>query len=191
MLERKEFAKEWYLKGEDCLKSEKIFESFIYLWLALTIAAKEHYGNNRSTERWSNNVPNDRTIIVFWSKTYAKHDIFEILEINKYDMYELCDRKDPGAQEPILDISINRNEDEGLYRKVLDSHIVFRDYWQGNMQHITKGEISKTFLHILHDVRNNLFHGDKSFSVESDRRLLEVLCPSLRSITKLCIEQLR
>ena len=39
---RLEFAKEWHQRGLQSLKDHKPFESFIYNWLALTIAAKTY-----------------------------------------------------------------------------------------------------------------------------------------------------
>lgn len=192
MAERKDFANDWYLKGSDALDKENVFEAFIYLWLALTIAASEHYGNNKRVNRFSSKKEDkevtDRVKIESWCKGYAKTKIFDILKSNEDDMRELCERKDPGAEEPILEIKINKSED--LYSKVLRDHKNFQGYWQDEIQHIDKLAIGVTFIHILHDVRNNLFHGDKSYQVESDRRLLDVLCPSLKSTAKLCIDQL-
>ncbi|MDC1384408.1 hypothetical protein N8329_00360 [Crocinitomicaceae bacterium] len=191
MTERIEFAQDWYKRGSESLENENDFEAFIYLWLSLTIASNEHYGNNKKVNRFSQNKADkditDRVKILKWHEWYGGSKVFDILKENEEDIRELCERKDPDSKEPILDIKINK--DDRLYDKVLRDHTSFRNYWQGDIQHINKQKIGETFIHILHDVRNNLFHGDKSYQVESDLKLLEVLSPSLKSIAKLCIDQ--
>lgn len=58
----------------------------------------------------------------------------------------------------------------------------------GEARYTDPTSLVRTFILILNRVRNNLFHGGKSFRVEGDIELLEFTCPLLKETTKLCIQ---
>jgi hypothetical protein len=71
--------------------------------------------------------------------------------------------------------------------KIIEFHNDFISYWEGQNKYIEPKKIVQTFILILNRVRNNLFHGGKSFSVESDCEILRITCPILKRITLECI----
>ncbi len=75
--------------------------------------------------------------------------------------------------------------DETVYH-----HKEFIRYWEGEAKHTQNRRIIKTYILILNRVRNNLFHGGKSFKLESDIQLLALTCPLLKETTRICIETL-
>ena len=70
--------------------------------------------------------------------------------------------------------------------KIIEFHNDFISYWEDQNIYKESG-IVKTYILILNRVRNNLFHGGKSFSVESDCEILRLTCPILKRITLECI----
>ena len=73
---------------------------------------------------------------------------------------------------------------------VIKFYDYFISYWEGDNKYLKQNKIVKTFILILNRVRNNLFHGGKSFSVESDCQILRITCPILKRITLECINTL-
>ena len=61
----------------------------------------------------------------------------------------------------------------------------------GEARYTDPTSLVRTFILILNRVRNNLFHGGKSFRVEGDIELLECTCPLLRDLTKICIDTIK
>lgn len=186
MKDRVEFAEDWYNRGCRALDNENVFEAYIYLWLSLTIAAKQHVANNGRLDS-DNDEIRDVEHIVYWMENYGKPgQIIRILKLHQDDIMELCDRVGTESSDPLIDINSRR-----YYEQILKFHRDFVKYWQEGATYIEEYKVARTFLELLNRVRNNLFHGGKSFKVSSDRRLLELLCPSLKSISKLCIDQAR
>jgi len=181
---RRKFAKEWYIKGEVLLTryeensdSGLLFESYIYLWIALTVAAKEYCACDG--ERFPNHdyeTSTDKEEILHWAKVKNKR-ILDVLQDHKDDVLELCSRSGSKTGSPIMDVYGN---------KIIEFHKDFISYWEDQKKHKEIG-IVKTYILILNRVRNNLFHGGKSFSVESDCEILRLTCPILKRITLECI----
>ena len=185
---RGEFAREWYNKGELLLKKHEqdndtglLFESYIYLWIALTVAAKEYCAcAGQDFKKNNNEKSTDKDEILHWAKVRTKQ-IIEILKEHEQDILELCSREGSKTKLPIMDFES---------KDVLNHHNNFISYWEGQNKYIEPKKIVQTFILILNRVRNNLFHGGKSFSVESDCEILRITCPILKRITLECINTL-
>lgn len=181
---RGKFAREWYKKGEILLNryeengdSGLLFESYIYLWIALTVAAKEYCAcDGKIFSNHNKETSTDKDEILHWAKV-RNNKIPEILKNHEQDILELCSRVGSKTQSPIMDVYGD---------KIIEFHNDFISYWEDKNKYKEVG-IVKTFILILNRVRNNLFHGGKSFSVESDCEILRLTCPILKSITLECI----
>lgn len=169
---RGKFAREWYKKGEILLNkyeldnrdSGLIFESYIYLWIALTVAAKEYCAcDSKDFKKNNNEKSTDKEEILYWANKRTEK-IIEILKEHEQDILELCSREGSKTKLPIMDFESN---------DILNHHNNFISYWEGQNKYIEPKKIVQTFILILNRVRNNLFHGGKSFSVESDCEILE------------------
>jgi hypothetical protein len=181
------FAREWYNKGEillnkyeqDSRDSGLLFESYIYLWIALTVAAKEYCAcDGQDFKKNNNENSTDKEEILYWAKVRDKQ-IIEILKEHEQDILELCSRTGSKTGTPIMDVYSD---------KIIDFHNDFISYWEGQNKYIEPKKIVQTFILILNRVRNNLFHGGKSFSVESDCEILRITSPILKRITLECIK---
>lgn len=185
MSERKKFAQDWFNKGDHLLnkyfeteENGLLFESYIYLWISLTIASKEYCANDG--KRFSNDSferSTDREEILYWAESKIER-ISQILSNHKEDLLELSERKGTEQQTPIIDTK-GRN---------IEYYQSFAEYFQGNDKHQRSKDIVKTMIIILNQIRNNLFHGGKSFSVESDIEILRLTSPILRDLADLCIK---
>lgn len=69
----------------------------------------------------------------------------------------------------------------------MNYHEQFIKCWENNTENSNKKQIVRTFILILNRVRNNLFHGAKSFRIESDIEILKLTTPLLKELTKLCV----
>lgn len=188
---RGKFALEWYNKGADLLNkfnqsdninSGLLFESYIYLWIALTVAAKEYCAcDSKDFKKNNYEKSTDKEEILHWAKVRNKH-IIEILKEHEQDILELCSRTGSKTGTPIMDVYSD---------DVIKFHDYFISYWEGENKYLKQNNIVKTFILILNRVRNNLFHGGKSLSVESDIEILRITCPILKRITLECINTTR
>ncbi len=181
------FAREWYKKGEILLNkyeqdnrdSGLLFESYIYLWIALTVAAKEYCACNGTDFKKNNKEKStDKEEILHWANKRIEK-IIEILKEHEQDILELCSRKGSTTGTPIMDVYDYNTEK--FYNN-------FISYWEDHNKYMKQKDIVETFIYILNRVRNNLFHGGKSFSVESDIEILRITCPILKKITLECIK---
>jgi hypothetical protein len=186
---RGKFAREWYNKGEillnkydqDSRNSGLLFESYIYLWIALTVAAKEYCAcDGKTFSNPNNDRSTDKDEILHWAKVSSKQIIL-ILKEYEQDILELCSRRGSNTGAPIMDV---------FGDSIIEFHNDFISYWEDQDKYIEQINIVKTFILILNRVRNNLFHGGKSFSVESDCEILRLTCPILKEITSECIKTL-
>lgn len=178
---RLEFAKEWHQRGLQSLKDHKPFESFIYNWLALTIAAKTYKSFNVRSSKDGTNT--DKEDILFWVN--GETDIVMNIMCNyKEDMRVLSERTGDDLKDTVMDVDKTDQRDY-----IVEKHEEFSGYWLDEPQHkhARKKDINKTLIYILNRIRNNLFHGEKSYNVQSDRELLETVGPILNKLTENCI----
>jgi hypothetical protein len=191
MADRISLSNDWHERGsqlwdeyENTQEPRVLFESYIYLWIALTVAARENC--SRNTSLFEKQVDLDRSTdldqILWWADINLKNQIMRMLKSNKEFLQDLCDREGFNTGNPIMDT---------CGESVLLFHNQFLRYWNGNSKFINEREIVETFIRILNRVRNNLFHGAKSFRVESDVEILELTCPLLKDLTKIYIKSLK
>jgi hypothetical protein len=181
---RLEFAQEWHERGLQSLKEDKPFESFIYNWLALTIAAKTYKSFNvRSSKDGTNS---DKEDILFWINSDAEL-VMSIMQKYNEDMRVLSERSGVELKETIIDVKESNQKEF-----ILEKHQEFSGYWlsETRHKHARKKDINNTLIYILNRIRNNLFHGNKSYNLQSDRELLETVCPILNDLTDNCIKVL-
>lgn len=185
MADRISLSRDWYKRGELLLEEYEfkheprvLFESYIYLWIALTVAAKEYCACDGKIFKNSNGQKStDKDEILHWAKTF-QGTIISLLNENIDLVLDLCERRGARSGEPIMD-----TESE----ETVNYHEQFIRCWENNTQNSNKEQIVKTFILILNRVRNNLFHGAKSFRIESDIEILELTTPLLKELTKLCV----
>lgn len=189
MADRISLSRDWYERGVQLLDDYErnkeprlLFEAYIYLWISLTVAAKEYCAsdgkrfNNANGEKTT-----DKEEILHWAIRCRKSQIMSMLQENESLILELCERNGTETNSPIMDVESD---------KVADYHREFIRFWNGEARYTDPTSLVRTFILILNRVRNNLFHGGKSFRVEGDIELLEFTCPLLKETTKLCIQTL-
>lgn len=184
MSDRVSFSEEWHKRGREAYLNNHVFEGYIYLWLSLTIAAKQHAANNK---RISKNETETRDLfqIQDWAGG-CSNEILKRLKNHHEDMCELCERESENG-DPIITIKSNT----GNASAIEQHHKNFIKYWRNHQSsNESPTYIVRSFIEILNRVRNNLFHGEKYFEIESDSKLLGLLCPSLDKIAELSIKQL-
>jgi hypothetical protein len=186
MADRISLSKEWYDRGAELLDEfEKyqnprlLFEAYIYLWISLTVAAKQYCASDGKLFSNTNGQKSvDKDEILYWASK-RKYKLMSMFNKNEDLFIELCERNGSKTNKPIMDVE---NDD------VIHHHREFIRYWNNESKYTTENNIIKTFILILNRVRNNLFHGGKSFTVESDIELLKLTCPLLKETSKICIE---
>lgn len=189
MADRISLSHDWYERGaklwdkyENSQEPRVLFESYIYLWIALTVAAKEYCAcDGTSFDNDFGQRTTDKDEILYWAMECRRDAVLSMLKENKEVVLELCERTGWDTNEPIMDTHS---------MDIVNYHNQFIKYWIGEARYCKPEEIVQTFILILNRVRNNLFHGAKSFRVESDVEILELTTPILKGITKLCIDTL-
>ncbi len=189
MADRISLSNDWFKRGVQLLdeydhrqEERTLFESYIYLWIALTVAAKEYCAcDGKIFDNDSGQKATDKDEILYWALKCRRDAVLSMLNNKKKILLELCDRAGSETDEPIMD---TRSQE------IVNYHNQFIKYWTGEARYSESKEIVKTFVLILNRVRNNLFHGAKSFRVESDIEILELTTPLLKDLTKLCIDTL-
>ena len=186
MADRISLSKDWYKRGEQLheeyeLKQEPrvLFESYIYLWIALTVAAKEYCAcAGVSFKSLNGQRSTDKDEILHWAMLF-QGDIITMLKENIDLVFDLCERRGARSGQPIMDT---------VSEETVNYHEQFIRCWANNTENSNKRQIVRTFILILNRVRNNLFHGAKSFRIESDIEILELTTPLLKELTKLCVD---
>lgn len=189
MADRISFSLDWFRRGTQLLDEYNsnqnprvLFESYIYLWIALTVAAKEYCAcDGKIFDNDSGQKATDKDEILYWALECRRDAVLSMLKNNKEIVLELCERTGSDTDEPIMDTKS---------ANTINHHNQFINYWTGEARYCDPRKIVKTFVLILNRVRNNLFHGAKSFRVESDIEILELTAPLLKDLTKICIDTL-
>ena len=185
MLDRTSLSNDWFNRGNQLLEEYNntqqprvLFESYIYLWIALTVAAKEYCAcDGKIFKNLNGQKSTDKEEILHWSMTF-QGAIISMLKENTDLVLDLCERRGARSGQPIMD-----TESE----ETVNYHEQFIRCWENNTENSNKKQIVRTFILILNRVRNNLFHGAKSFRIESDIEILELTTPLLKELTKLCV----
>lgn len=189
MADRFSLSKDWYTRGAQLLEEYNrndeprlLFEAYIYLWISLTVATKQYCAS--AGEKFDNangQKATDKDEILHWALKCRSNQIMSMLQNNEDLILDLCERNGSETNQPIMDTQSEQT---------INYHREFIKYWQGDSRYSKPSQIVETYILILNRVRNNLFHGAKSFRIESDIEMLTLTCPLLKNTAKLCIETL-
>jgi hypothetical protein len=175
--QREQIMYDWYSKGVKSYKENNDFEAFIYLWISLVVACKIHYGNNIQVEKFIQKDLDDRKIILQWAEWKAIK-IVEIVNRNLNNLKPLCNRKGSFYKNPIIDASKDLS---------MKFHNI-QNFLNGSSKYTTEKEMAKDFIELINKVRNNLFHGNKTYDNENDRSLLAAILPLLVELTQFSVD---
>jgi hypothetical protein len=167
-MEQRDFIKAFKKRGMTALENEEPFEAYIYLWLAfLQSCAPDNVGRitsdrNDIIKPW--NIRNFQRVNDLLRNTKLKSNLDWLSK-----RHEGCIINPEGRHEKDV------NRFKLLSSKIRGSYDLF---------HRPK-DISYALLDLCLCVRNNLFHGGKSFYDYNDRQLLKNLCPILISLIEI------
>ena len=169
---------DWYKKGEDSFNTGNEFESFIYLWISWVVACKIHLGNNHFINSIIKKDMDDRKIIVDWCKKNSDK-VLEFIVANIDTLGSLKNRFGSYFNNPIVDAS-----------KVLqDKFTNLQGYLNGNYVYIDDKDLAADLAELINKVRNNLFHGGKSYDNREDIFLIKSLLPIMKDLTEFAVKE--
>ena len=162
-MEQKDFIEAFACRGLDALERKEPFEAYIYLWLAFLQSCSPETSKKITSDR--------KHIIIPWNKkNYNK--VYKLLKNKKIkDNLVWLSKRENGF---ILRKKNRSERDIVLLQKFsafIESGFIDRNF--------SKKNISEGILILCLSVRNNLFHGGKSFYDENDNEILRQLCPIL------------
>ena len=164
-MEQRDFIQAFKQRGVTALENNEPFEAYIYLWLAFLQSCAPEKAGKITSDR--------KDIIRPWNTRNFRsvHDLLRTpcLESN---LLWLARRYDGCILNP------EGRDERDINRLRLLSSKIKGSY---DLLHRPK-DISYALLDLCLCVRNNLFHGGKSFYEENDRELLENMCPVLISL---------
>lgn len=175
--QREQIMYEWYKKGEVEFKMKNDFEAFIYLWISWVVACKIHLGNNLPYASFVQKDLDDRRIIIEWCRSYAG-EIKECLINNQNDLAYLGSRLGSHYKNPIVDAS----------KMLQEKFALLSSFFNGNYIYKYNEDLAVDFAELLNKIRNNLFHGNKSYDNKEDKALLKAILPTLMEITLLAVD---
>lgn len=189
MANRISLSKDWHERGVQLLEEFKqtneprlLFEAYIYLWISLSVASKQYCASaGQKFDNANGQKATDKDEILHWALKARMNQIITMLKNNEELILSLCERRGSDTDQPIMDTQSD---------ETINYHLEFIKYWEGDAKYTNQRQLVKTFILILNRVRNNLFHGAKSFRIESDIEMLKLTSPLLKNISKLCIETL-
>ena len=71
-----------------------------------------------------------------------------------------------------------------------EKFILLSDFFNGNKVYKHDYELTVDFAELLNKIRNNLFHGNKSYDNKDDKLLIKAVLPVLKDIALLAVESL-
>ena len=173
-MDQRDFIREFRKRGLQALDKEEPFEAFIYLWLAfLQSCAPE--GVRR--------IKSDRKDIIEPWNDHNSVSVTGLLDdpLLKDNFQWLAERNEGNILNPI-----GRHPKDITRLKLLSSYIKGNHNSDSNPH-----DVSYALLDLCLSVRNNLFHGGKSFYNHNDHRLLSNMCPILICLIEINMPYLR
>ncbi len=177
--QREQIMYEWFEKGEEAFNNKNTFEAFIYLWISWIVACKINLGNNKTYSSYVQKDLDDRKIIIEWCKNYAP-EVRECIYDNMKYLVPLGSRVGSHFKNPIVDASKNLQE----------KFTQLSNFLKGKEIYKYDDELTVDFAELLNKIRNNLFHGNKSYDNQDDKFLLEAVIPVLKDITLFAVESI-
>ena len=174
---REQIMYDWYIKGVNCYEEDNHFEAFIYLWISLVVACKIHLAYNKPYNKFVQRDLEESKIIIDWGKNNS-NSVVRIIKENHTSLAYLGTRVGSHFKNPIIDSS-NRLQEK--FQK-LSRH------FKGHDVYLNEDELAVDFIELINKIRNNLFHGNKSYEKKEDQELLAAILPSLKDITSIAVE---
>jgi hypothetical protein len=169
---RDKIMNDWFNKGEIEKNRDNYFEAFIYLWISWVIGCKIFVSFNVNRDGSEKNYT-DRDDILDWCRLNATV-VAQIINENHSSLKYLGIRKGERYGNPIVDASRNLSTYFDMLQK----------YFRNEYQYTRDKDLAKHFGELLNKIRNNLFHGDKTYSEKSDLELIKSVLPVLYAFTK-------
>lgn len=166
-MDQRHFIREFKNRGEQALDNNEPFEAYIYLWLAFLQSCASDETKRIKSDR------ND--IIKPWNKLNFD-SVYSLLGEHSLqdNLIWLANRQDKNILNPA-----NRHWKDVQRLKRLSQ------VCRGEDDIMSTEETSYALLDLCISVRNNLFHGGKSFYNHNDRKLLENMCPILLALIEI------
>ena len=169
-----DFIREFRKRGLQALEKEEPFEAYIYLWLAFLQSCAQDRVRKITSDR------ND--IIKPWNEKNYLRVIYLLKESRlQANLVWLAERNNGNILTP------NRRHWKDIKRLNLLSTFIKGD----ESVNPNPKDLSYALLDLCLSVRNNLFHGGKSFYNQNDHQLLLNMCPILISLIETNTPQLR
>lgn len=152
------YSKKWFEKG---IKTEDPFDKFIYLWIALVIAAQY--------SRVSGDSDREKIVNFFRGRSSL---IFNVIKKHHESMVKLAQRRGSKYKGPIVDTG--NPELQAKFSKIVD-------FYTGEIrlsEDVFVGYVGE----LLNKVRNNLFHGGKVYDDREDIALINLVNPVLQEV---------
>ncbi len=165
---------DWFKKGEIAMKNNNPFESFIYLWIAWVIGCRIFISYNIHRDNRSNTT--DREDVLLWCQNNADV-VNDIIDSNYQTLAYLGKRKGSTYGDPIIDSNV----------KLSSIFSNLSRYFRNEYSYKKNIELAENFGELLNKIRNNLFHGDKSYNDKQDLELIQSVLPTLYGLTKKAI----
>jgi len=173
-------AIDWFNKGELAMLNNNVFESFIYFWIAWIIGCKIYISNNYNDTF----DMTDAVIVEKWAKRKSDY-IIRSMKNNKDSLKLLSEMKGSKHNNPIIDTGNKIYREEFL----MIINYIRNDF---SMEYFEKSknetEIALGFAHLINKIRNNLFHGGKTYTNKNDKQILEAIIPTLRDVLQIQID---
>lgn len=171
---RLDFARKWAARA---FAADDIFDTFIYAWISLVIAAKARLPKTlvKQARCTGGRPPRDADFVAVYFTNRAD-DVSKVLGTHNSSMSRLAKRQGTGNANPIVDTG---NEE---LRKRLAA---FTDHYAG-CSSLGPEELSQTMGLLLNAIRNNLLHGEKVYDDREDRELLGLVNPILLGVLEKC-----
>ena len=125
-----------------------------------------------------NNGTTDREDLIIWCKENSSF-VSEIIDENYTSLCVLGKRKGEATQTPIIDTT---------NRTLIQRFNTLSNYFKNEYSYKNEKDLATDFGELLNKIRNNLFHGDKSYNHKKDLELINSVLPTLYEFAKEAVE---
>lgn len=157
------YSKKWFKRGTEI---DDPIDKFIYLWIALVIAAQY--------SMVSGNTDRKRIINLFRTRRTL---IFNVIKEHRKRMVKLAQRRGTKDGGLIVDTE---------YPKLREKFSKIVDYYTQGIS-LDESALVEYVGELLNKIRNNLFHGDKVSDDREDIELMNLVNPILHDVLEVCL----
>ena len=162
----KRIIKKWYGRGQD--GEWDTFDRFFSLWIALVVAAAKH-----GVMTGSHHELDSEAILRYCQHDARRSKVIEAIKARDSEMKKLVRKELVTTQGPKRD------------EKAREALTKLRGHYDGS-QPLKHFELVECTVEVLNRVRNNLFHGRKTYDDKYDLKVLEAANPILLEILNRC-----